>query len=280
MSNSPGTVSKILWHFTGGPIWNSKTNKQGKRLKPAAEGYKALKAILNSKVLKTGDYHEVVKTIIPYKRIFNLKKRDFEIKKNVRATIKSKPVCCVADIPIQHLSYHSNRYGKIAIGFHRNSVVSSGFNPVLYTLENSILSKQIHDGHSQIANFDASWAAMSVDDIQSDIEKILDEHEIDEEVDTNDAISAIEDLESDAALMLSYYENLLAYIKTFDNSEFESIYCEREWRSTNDFMFKAEDVAMIVLPKKGKVNYLNKFIKYSKLPRTIPIVSWEDLIEH
>lgn len=281
MSNGPGTVSKILWHFTGGPVWNVKKNKQGTRLKPAKDSFIALKTILDSEVLRTGSFHEVVKAVIPEKRVFNFKKKRFDIIKNFSTTIKSSPVCCIADIPIQHLGYHSKRYGKMAIGFHRDSVVKAGFNPVLYTLEKSFLSRQIHDGYSTIENFDTSWASSSIEQLESAIEKIFDEYELNESIDTSDAMSSINDLESDVSGILSYYEDLLAYIKTFDDSEFDSIYCEREWRSTNSFEFKIEDIAMIVLPKRVGVNkYYEPFLSSTSLPRSIPIVSWEDLIEH
>jgi len=281
MNNSPGTVSKILWHFTGGPIWNEKTNKQGKRPKPAKDSYAALKAILSSKVIRTGKYHEVVKTIIPEKREYNITTKSFEIKKNVEAIIKSSPVCCVAEIPIQHLNYHSNRYGKMAIGFHRDAIVNAGFNPVMYTLEESFLSKQIHEGYSSIDGFDTSWANSEIEDLQSSIDTILAEYMIDEELDVSGAQDAISEMESDSYDIQSYYGDILAYIKTFKKSEFESIYCEREWRSTEDYNFNISDIAMIVLPKKvGKNNYYNPFTQKTKLPRSIPILSWEDLIEH
>ncbi len=281
MNNSPGTVSKILWHFTGGPLWNDKTNKQGKRPKPAKDSYAALKSILSTKLLKVGKYQEVVKTIIPEKREYNITTKKFEIKKNVKAMIKSSRVCCVAEIPIQHLNYHSERYGKIAIGFHRDAVVHAGFNPVLYTLEESFLSKNIHNGYSSIENFDTSWASSEIDDLESEIVTLLDEHEIDETLDASGIQDALSDIESETYQIQSYYEDILAYIKTFKKSEFDSIYCEREWRSTSDYKFDLSDIAMIVLPKRvGNANYYKPFLSATKLPRTVPILSWEDLIEH
>jgi hypothetical protein len=76
---------------------------------------------------------------------------------------------------------------------------------------------------------------------------------------------------------------LLAFVKIFANDEFSAIYCEREWRSTNPFRFTIDDVAMIVLP--GVVEnrrYFDEFVSGSSegVPRSIPIVPWEDLIEH
>ncbi|WP_170061738.1 hypothetical protein [Nonlabens arenilitoris] len=43
---NPGTVSKILWHFTGGPLWNEILNKQENQPKPVELSYDILIKIL------------------------------------------------------------------------------------------------------------------------------------------------------------------------------------------------------------------------------------------
>jgi hypothetical protein len=83
----------------------------------------------------------------------------------------------------------------------------------------------------------------------------------------------------------------IAFIKTFKESEFNTIYCEREWRAVKEFNFSYEDIAMIIVPKEN--DYWNRLHQDMKLfnrnkkpksknrfPETIPIVPWEDLIEH
>lgn len=281
MSFRPGTVSKILWHFTGGPQWYSKKNKQLKKLKPAAQGYNALKAILDSKELRVGNYQEIVKVIVPEKRSYNLDTKKVEIRKNVPVTVKSKPVCCVADIPLQHLAYHSNRYGKIAIGFHRDSIVKAGFNPVLYTLEDTSLLNAIYQGYYSVDDVLTDEAESEVDSLQGQIDGIIEEHELDEYIDASDILSALSFIESGHSKIESSFETFMAYIKTFDTSEFDSIYCEREWRSTCNFKFKPEDIAMIIVPKKqGNTNFYKKFLKEMNLPRDLVVACWEDLIEH
>jgi hypothetical protein len=76
----------------------------------------------------------------------------------------------------------------------------------------------------------------------------------------------------------------LAFVKTFALDEFSTIYCEREWRSTTAFRFQLEDVAMIVLPRTGDTNLFGQFVQEVVpplgLPRSVPIVPWEDLVEH
>ena len=142
----PGTVSKILWHFTGGPKWNQARNYQQRRPKPAAEAYAALLSILETRQLRLGQYREVIKVQVPKLRRYNAKTRRVEDLTDAVVERTSSPVCCLADIPVAHLSYHAGRYGKIAIGFHRHGPVNHGFNPVFYTLHDSGVLRSLHEG--------------------------------------------------------------------------------------------------------------------------------------
>lgn len=281
MAFRPGTVSKILWHFTGGPVWDVDANKQLKELKPAINGYEALKSILKSKELRVGRYQEIVKVIIPEKRQFDLKTRKVNILKNHSVTVKSKPVCCVADIPLQHVDYHSNRYGKIAIGFHRESIVKSGFNPVMYTLENTELVNVIYQGYSAVDDANPFGAQSELESIQEEIDKIIEDNDLNDSVDTLMIALELEWVENAHKKIDESFQNFLAYIKTFDTTEFDSIYCEREWRSTSNYSFTEDDIAIIVLPKEQEgERFYERFLKEVDLPKTVTIACWEDLVEH
>jgi len=74
MSDTPGTVSRILWHFTGGPRWDVVKNCQEPNPKPYDEAYKAFLSILRSKQLRVGQYHEVVKVVVPKLQEYDAKK--------------------------------------------------------------------------------------------------------------------------------------------------------------------------------------------------------------
>ena len=281
MSFRPGTVSKILWHFTGGPIWDSSSNKQLRELKPAISGYEALQSILRSQELRVGKYYEVVNVIVPKKRKYNLQTKKFEILLNQPVQVKSSPVCCVADIPLQHISYHANRYGKIAIGFRRESIVKAGFNPVMYTLESTALLNAIYFGYSAVDDADPSDAKNELDSFEDKINEILDNNEVGEDVDSFGVSSALDYIDDAQKKIAKSYAYFLAYIKTFDSSEFDSIYCEREWRSTSSFNFSIDDIAMIVLPRsQDGFDFYDDFLSKTELPRKITVAAWEDLIEH
>ncbi len=281
MSFRPGTVSKILWHFTGGPQWDIHANKQLAQLKPAASAYEALKSIVSSRELRVGNYREVVKVIIPQKRRFNTDSKEVEHLVNFPVVVESSPVCCVADIPLQHLAYHAHRYGKIAIGFHRDAIVRAGFNPVMYTLEDTALLNSIYQGYSAIDEIDPYEAQSELDSFESEVEDILITNEIDEKVDSFSVSAALENLGDGRDQIGKSYADFLAYIKTFNESEFDTIYCEREWRSTSTFKFSIEDIAIIILPKReNNFDFYSHFLENMHLPRGIAVAAWEDLIEH
>ena len=120
--------------------------------------------------------------------------------------------CCVAEIPIQHLTFHTKRYGKLAIGFERKYLLSKKFRPVSYFLK--------HD----------DFMLPSLLNLFRFVDKNTNQ-------DHNHA--AWKDLWT-----------LSAFIKAFNVDEIDSIYSEREWRHWGDFDFSPEEVKFVVAPKK------------------------------
>jgi hypothetical protein len=247
-----------------------------------------LNSILESRKLRVGTYKETVKVIIPKRRRFDLKTRQTIIEENVPVVITSSSVCCLSDIPAPHLRYHAYRYGKFAIGFYRDAIIKHGFNPVLYTLTDTSIVRSIYEGFSSFDFADPFQIKMSIDTINSAIDDAESEFE-----NLNLSVSSeISDIEMEADKIESSIDDakeslkkLVAFIKTFEKDEFSSIYCEREWRSTQQYNFDVKDVAMIVIPKVvSNTYYFNDFVdnvaSMLSLPRRIPIVPWEDLIEH
>jgi hypothetical protein len=284
MSITPGTVSKILWHFTGGPKWNEVSKCQNTDRKPINEAYDALLGILRSRRLCLGNYRELINVRVPTRRFCATLIED--TRPDWRDVIyQSSPVCCVTDIPIAHLSYHASRYGKIAVGFHREAAIRAGFNPVFYALHDAEVLRSLHETFAELdnlapPNIDASDVVREVETL-----KCKEGHTVDLDGPSCGQIeSAIEDISAAAQNASSRLEQFLAFVKTFASDQLSTIYCEREWRSTKPFSFTLSDVAMIVLPKAGNDKcYFDEFVSHAKvtrLPRSIPIVPWEDLIEH
>lgn len=283
---TPGTVSKILWHFTGGPVWNNQTKKQGNKPKKSAAAYNNLKSILKTQKLRLGSYKEIVKVVLPERRKYSIETKTVHIEKNVPVTIESSPVCCLSDIPAPNLHYHAQRYGKFAIGFHRNAITKAGFNPVFYTLEDTPIIRSIYEGFSSIKLPDLDTIrgrALSISEQASEIEDVLDNICISDDIwEIENEIDTIKSCLTSAKQSL---EDFIAFVKTFNRKEFGTIYCEREWRSTSEYSFGVDDIAMIVLPKTiGNIKYFKNFVERVlprlKLPRRIPIVPWDYLVEY
>src|SRR5947207_5775054 len=164
MFSAPGTVSKILWHFTGGPRWLDSLATQSNERKSTLEAYQALCSILGTGCLRTGSYREVIRVQPP--EVPFLDPQKIPLDDDWYRMIESAPVCCLADIPIAHLGYHGERYGKIAIGFHRDAAIAHGFNPVFYTLQTTEVVRAILAGITELQfvdTFPNIFTAMEVD---------------------------------------------------------------------------------------------------------------------
>ncbi|HLF84543.1 MAG TPA: abortive infection system antitoxin AbiGi family protein [Blastocatellia bacterium] len=238
------------------------------QLKPDPEAFHNLEAILKSRKVSLGNHPERVRVLVG---------REY-------AEIPSACVCCLADIPVQHLGYHANRYGKFAIGFHRDAAVKQDFNPVFYSLEEGKVVQSVYRGFSKLEGFDAFVLESATPDRWSTLGELSGDIEAPrfERTSVSERASVTRE-----ALRFAYEElrQFVAFVKTFQKDEFGSIYCEREWRALEAFRFAYHDVAMIVLPHGHAEDsyfkdFVNRVVPELQLPRSIPVVPWEDLVEH
>lgn len=260
----------ILWHFTGGPKWSQSNQRQATKKKTIEEAYKNLCKIYSSKKLLVGDYHELIRV----ERRPNLNTNKRENNSIQQQLLHTAKVCCVAEISINQLFDHSKRYGKIAIGFKRESLLSAGFNPVFYTLENKQIASNFYKAQETLSLFDID--ASPLEELQSEIYDIFSRNHIEETVDIDCSLAGIQDSADEVRDALTELENALAFVKTFSEGEFDTIYKEREWRSINDFHFTYSDVAVVLMPH----NYLAKFIKNRKHRSQIKMLSWEEICSY
>ena len=288
MPNIPGTVSKILWHFTGGPIWDDQSKSQTSDLKPIEEAYNSLIGILASKEVWVGKYQEVIKARLGMMKGIMPLGDEFQYHGSHPATVESDRVVCLADIPIMHLGYHGDRYGRIAIGFHRHSAIRHGFHPVFYQFQDSPVLREIYAG------FTAGETGGKVDVEQAtyDLQEIIrkSEHAAGRLVRGElldvfaDAMGVANVANRVIAQSRKTLKTLLSFVKTFSADELDIIYPEREWRSTKTFNFEYDDISMVVLPRgMDEGGYFETFVYKARemnLPPTLSIVAWEDLVEH
>jgi hypothetical protein len=292
-----GTTAGNSFQNTMALHWRSEVEQfeepSRKQPKPVVEAYEALLGILKSKQLRLGDYREVVKVRVPKVLPHRVKEtKQTEKPTSMIVRLLSAPVCCIADIPVAHLFYHAKRYGKIAIGFHRQAVVQRGFNPVFYTLYDTTVLRSVRAGFKQLRDMAGSLSTVERN-IQYEIERQIDDlecehgHKVDDSrfYHSVDIGFEMEDIGEAVKKAQTSLREFLAFVKTFTRQELSTIYCERKWRSTQHFSFRMDDVAMIVLPKASAgISYFNQFVTEAarglKFPRSIPVVPWEDLVEH
>jgi hypothetical protein len=67
--------------------------------------------------------------------------------------------------------------------------------------------------------------------------------------------------------------DLMAYVKTFTDDDWETIYAEREWRSLKPYTFQPENVAEVVLP----AAFRNQLIAETSSIDPAKVVTWETL---
>jgi len=284
MSKSPGTVSKILWHFTGGPGWDAALSKQTSQLKTDELSFNILNAILDSKHLRTSSYSENVQFQHNSEVRKQLDAHSIDVNLFFETQSETKPVVCVADIPIQHLSFHANRYGKFAIGFKRESLIKAGFNPVLYSNSESLVAFDFLQLISDLNQFTKTLQMSKVllTQIVSTMQQSVESHDprlIDGINPTKLVESWSSFLEGVASRISVGLVNHAALVKTFEIRDMDIIFPEREWRLLTNYHFSHNEIAMIILPRSG--GWYDRFIEERlEIPRAIPIIAWEDLIEH
>lgn len=264
----PKTHSDILWHFTGGSKWNSTKQNYYLKLKTQKESYDIAIKILSSKVLKLGNYHEKFIVSLPnYEKIDKKSKEKVKIKNKITSLDTSK-VCCLADIPRTELFHHAKRYGNMAIGFKRESVIKNSFNPVFYTLNHKEIANKFFAAQGLLKETSLDLIQAEVDDLSADISnQLCSRCESEVSIDDSNIISQTETDNELIESSLQSLQYLLSYVKTFKENEFETIYAEREWRSLQNFNFNLKDIHSILFPNK---NLLNNFILNYKSVLKIP----------
>ncbi len=296
MNGTPGTVSKILWHFTGGPRWNNELKKQDEKPKPTEEAFAGLLGILRSRTLRVGGFREVAKVTVPKVTRVDPITRQSVVDLDVPRELLSTSVCCIADIPIMHLGYHAGRYGRFAIGFHRDAAITTGFNPVFYCPHGSSVLQSLYVGLHGLGGTDddglVALGELSIFDMSQAEIRTMEQAQEQSTVSgskrrpnlsaaIDNLRKSVEELDKKHSKALNTLKQIIAFIKTFNINEFDTIYTEREWRSTQPFNFTFADVPMVVAPREGGFfDRLIDGVDSLGLPRSVSIVAWEDLVEH
>lgn len=155
----------------------------------------------------------------------NVEFKFVDTEKKQQHTTWGYPVVCLADIPFKDLGIHMERYGFHAIGFHKEAVILNHFNPVLYVNQHSSFFRQFMETR----------------------ERLIKHFESDAEADSAKKFDEMLYLLGSIAVSGDIWANPEVNPKK-DQVQLNNFYYEREWRSINDWNFKAEDVAAVIVP--------------------------------
>lgn len=149
----------------------------------------------------------------------------------------SPAMVCFADIPINDLSLHMEKYSNFGIAFKKDYLVKYGANPVLYVVQNGKADETGKTRDMRYRYYLKQYARL-----KEEIRKLS----------TVEEMNGIKELftELDQFLM----EDMFSYIKPFDalksDADEDNYYLEREWRIIGNLPFTLKDVTRILIPEK------------------------------
>ncbi|WP_068673346.1 abortive infection system antitoxin AbiGi family protein [Oceanobacillus sp. Castelsardo] len=204
-------VSKELTHFVG-------------RHKPEQERFNLLMDIIKSGWLLHKDIGENIK--------INPNAHGLE-------DIVIPGITCFADIPINDLSLHMEKYSNFGLAFKKDILVEKGANPVYYLATNGLIGES--SGFAREMYFKEN--VKSYFSLMKDIKKILKEQGI--------GMEHVQNLERLDSFLIKH---IFAYFKPFDASKTDAdednYYLEREWRIVGDVQFNIDDITRILIPER------------------------------
>ncbi|MHC4659451.1 MAG: abortive infection system antitoxin AbiGi family protein [Planctomycetota bacterium] len=217
-------ASEILWHFVG-----RKTKDK------LDESYNTLISILRDGLKVSEDD-------------IDFKYRDPDI--NELVTRWGYPVSCLSDIPFKDLVIQAERYGTLAIGFHKERVIDNSFNPVLYVNTYSFLLGRFMKHVKELEEF-------------------LEKEDKDKSGKFQEMLSILGSLGKSGDLKANPIDN-----RTLDEFQLNNFYYEREWRSIYDWDFNSSDVALIIVEDDQMVEHLRNDIEieHLRINKTTPIL--------
>jgi len=148
-------------------------------------------------------------------------------------------VVCFADIPINDLSLHMEKYSNFGIAFKKDFLVKHGANPVFYVTQNGNVNR------NRLPKSKKEWFQENIKNYFTLKEKL-------QHLPCDDELAEVKNLFSKLDPFLVH--DIFAYIKAFDASKSDAdednYYLEREWRIVGDLPFSVDDITRILIPEK------------------------------
>ncbi|WP_156289576.1 abortive infection system antitoxin AbiGi family protein [Oceanobacillus salinisoli] len=155
-------------------------------------------------------------------------------------------ITCFADIPINDLSLHMEKYSNFGLAFKKDFLVEKGANPVYYIATNGVIqeSNSKQEKHKQIREGYFKEHIKGYFSLMEEIKEELSKKGKNE----SDLLPLLNELDS------FLIEHIFAYLKPFDASKTDAdednYYLEREWRIVGDVPFSLNDITRILIPER------------------------------
>ncbi|WP_085991149.1 abortive infection system antitoxin AbiGi family protein [Oceanobacillus senegalensis] len=152
-------------------------------------------------------------------------------------------ITCFADIPINDLSLHMEKYSNFGLSFKKDFLVEKGANPVYYIATNGLIEKQKEGKEQRESYFEENIKSYFtlMRDVKERIQRNSDENKAME-------LQMLQHLDT------FLVKHIFAYLKPFDASKTdadeENYYLEREWRIVGDVPFVMNDITRILIPER------------------------------
>ncbi|RKQ35827.1 abortive infection system antitoxin AbiGi family protein [Oceanobacillus halophilus] len=181
--------------------------------------------------------------------------------KNIRGDIKintdahgledivTPGITCFADIPINDLSLHMEKYSNFGLAFKKDFLVERGANPVHYIATNGYIqiSKEMPSNQAPVREDYFKDNIKRYFTWKSHMKKLIERNAQNEN-------NTLEDMERLEQLDSFLIKHIFAYLKPFDASKTDAdednYYLEREWRIVGDVAFSLNDITRILVPEK------------------------------
>ncbi|PZD88042.1 hypothetical protein DTX80_03800 [Bacilli bacterium] len=148
-------------------------------------------------------------------------------------------ITCFADIPINDLSLHMEKYSNFGLAFKKDFLVEKGANPVYYLATNGIVGDSNKCAREAYFKENVKGYFTWVNELK----KMFKEQGFSPE--------HLENLERLDSFLIKH---IFAYFKPFDASKTDAdednYYLEREWRIVGDVKFHIHDITRILIPER------------------------------
>ncbi|RDW21314.1 hypothetical protein CWR48_02560 [Oceanobacillus arenosus] len=154
-------------------------------------------------------------------------------------------ITCFADIPINDLSLHMEKYSNFGLALKKDFLVEKGANPVYYIATNGIVQEAngCLTGQNKRREDYFKTNVKRYFSLMNQVRDLIDKGE-QESMQTLDELQWLDSFIT---------KHIFAYLKPFDASKIdadkENYYLEREWRIIGDVQFTLDDITRILIPE-------------------------------